>query len=159
MIWKGTHLFIYGPTVGSVCQSKNQAMRSKELSIELWDRIVSRHRSGEGHQNISSALKVLKNTGASIILKWKKFGTTKTLPRAGHPAKLINQGRGPCLGGDQEPDGHSEKATEFLCGDGRTVQKDNHLCSTPPIRPLWLEWPDGRHFSVKGTAHSQIMRR
>jgi hypothetical protein len=30
---------------------------------------------------------------ASIILKWKKFGNTKTLPRAGHPAKLSNQGR------------------------------------------------------------------
>ena len=35
--------------------SKNQAMRSKELSVELRDRIVSRHRSGEGYQNISAA--------------------------------------------------------------------------------------------------------
>jgi hypothetical protein len=26
---------------------------------------------------------------------------------------------------------------ELLCGDGRTFQKDNHPCSTPPIRPLW----------------------
>ena len=26
--------------------------------------------------------------------------------------------------------------TEFLCGDERTFQKDNHLCSTPPIRSL-----------------------
>jgi hypothetical protein len=26
---------------------------------------------------------------------------------------------------------------EFLCGDERTFQKDNHLCSTPLIRPLW----------------------
>ena len=30
---------------------------------------------------------------ASIILKWKKFGTTKTLPRAGRPAKLSNRAR------------------------------------------------------------------
>jgi len=66
-------------------------MRSKELSVELRDRIVSRHRSGEGYQNISAALKVPKNTVASIILKWKKFGTTKTLPRAGRPAKLRNR--------------------------------------------------------------------
>jgi hypothetical protein len=58
-------------------------MRPKELSVELQDRIVSRHRSGEGCQKMSTALKVLKNTVASIILKWKKFGTTKTLPRAG----------------------------------------------------------------------------
>jgi hypothetical protein len=30
---------------------------------------------------------------SSIILKWKKFGTTKTIPRDGCPAKLSNQGR------------------------------------------------------------------
>ena len=27
------------------------------------------------------------------VLKWKKFGTTKTHPRVGHPAKLSNRGR------------------------------------------------------------------
>ena len=42
---------------------------------------------------MSAALKVPKNPVASIILKWKKFGTTKTLFRAGRPAKLINRGR------------------------------------------------------------------
>ena len=68
-------------------------MRSKELSVDVRDRIVSRHRSGEGYQNISAALKAPKNTVASIILKWKKLGTTKTLPRAGRPAKLSNRGR------------------------------------------------------------------
>ena len=66
-------------------------MRSKQLFVKLRDRIVSRHRSGEGYQNISAAYKVPKNTVA--ILKWKKFGTTKALSRAGRPAKLSNQGR------------------------------------------------------------------
>ena len=42
---------------------------------------------------MSAALKVPKNTVASNFLKWKKFGTTKNLPRAGHPAKLSNQRR------------------------------------------------------------------
>uniref|UniRef100_A0AAZ3P7K7 Sleeping Beauty transposase HTH domain-containing protein n=1 Tax=Oncorhynchus tshawytscha TaxID=74940 RepID=A0AAZ3P7K7_ONCTS len=74
-------------------RAKNQAVRSKELSVELRDRIVSRHRSGEWYHNISAALKVPKNTVASIILKWKTFGATKTLPRAGRPAKLSNRGR------------------------------------------------------------------
>ena len=37
-----------------------------------------RHRSGEGYQKNSATLKVSKNTVASIILKWKKFGTIKT---------------------------------------------------------------------------------
>jgi transposase len=68
-------------------------MRSKELSVVLQDRIVLRHRSGEGYENISAALNIPKNTVASIILKWKKFGTTKALPRAGRPAKLSNWGR------------------------------------------------------------------
>ena len=62
-------------------------------SVELQARIVSRHRSGEGYQHFSTALKVPKNTVASIILKCKKFGTTKTLPRTGRPAKLSNRGR------------------------------------------------------------------
>ena len=63
-------------------------------SKNLRDRIVLRHRSGEGYQNISAALKVPKNTVASIILKWKKYGTTKTLPRDGHLAKLRNWQKG-----------------------------------------------------------------
>ena len=67
-------------------------MRSNELSVELRDRIVLRHRSGEGYQNISAALEVPKNILASI-LKWKKFGTTNTLPRAGRLAKLSIRGR------------------------------------------------------------------
>ena len=54
---------------------------------------MSRHRSGEGYQNISAALKVHKNTVASIIFKCKKFGNNKTLPRAGCPPKLSNRGR------------------------------------------------------------------
>ena len=66
-------------------------MRMKELSIDCRDRIVSRNRSGEGYQRISAALKVPENTVASINLKWKKFGTTKTLPR--DSSKLSNRGR------------------------------------------------------------------
>ena len=68
-------------------------MRSKEFSVELRDRIVSRHRSGERYQKMSATLKVPKNTVAAIILK-RKFGTTKALPRAGRLAKLSNRGRG-----------------------------------------------------------------
>ena len=100
-------------------------MRSNELSVECRDRIVLRNRSREGYQNISAALKVPKNTVASIILKWESFVTTKT-------EQSREKGLG--QGGDQEPDGHSDRALEFLCGDGRTFQKDNHLCSTPPFR-------------------------
>ena len=63
------------------------------MSVEFRDRIVSWHRSGEGYQKMSAALKVPMNPVASFILKWKNFGTIKTLPRAGRPAKLSNRGR------------------------------------------------------------------
>jgi hypothetical protein len=53
---------------------------------------------GEGYQNIFVALKVPKNKVASIILKWKKFGSTKTLPRVVRAAKLSNQGRRALVG-------------------------------------------------------------
>ncbi len=65
-------------------------MRSKELPEELRDRIVARHRSGQGYKKNSAALKVPKSTVASIILKWKD---SRTLPRAGRPAKLSYRGR------------------------------------------------------------------
>ncbi len=41
-------------------------MRSKELPEELRDRIVARHRSGQGYKKNSAALKVPKSTVASI---------------------------------------------------------------------------------------------
>ncbi|KAG2456618.1 TCB1 transposase, partial [Polypterus senegalus] len=68
-------------------------MTSKELSVDLRDRIVSRHKSGEGYRKICAALKVPMSTVASIIRKWKKFETTRTLPIAGRPSKLSNWGR------------------------------------------------------------------
>lgn len=69
------------------------SMKTKELSVDLRDRIVWRHKAGEGYRNISAALKVPMSTVASIIRKWKKFGTTRTLPRAGRPSKLSDRGR------------------------------------------------------------------
>ncbi|KAG2467357.1 TCB1 transposase, partial [Polypterus senegalus] len=68
-------------------------MKSKELSVDLRDRIVSRHKSGEGYRKMSAALKVPISTMASIIRKWKKFETTRIPPRVGRPSKLSDRGR------------------------------------------------------------------
>ncbi|KAG2458274.1 TCB1 transposase, partial [Polypterus senegalus] len=68
-------------------------MKPKELSVDLQDRIVLRHKSGEGYRKISAALKVPMSTVASIICKRKKFVTTRALPRAGRPSKLSDRGR------------------------------------------------------------------
>ena len=41
-----------------------------------------------GYKTISGVLKVPKSTVSFIIRKWKEYGTTQTLPRAGRPTKL-----------------------------------------------------------------------
>jgi hypothetical protein len=82
---------------------------------------------------------MVTRTVTSIILKWKKFGTTKTVPRAGCPAKLRNLGRRVFVRDVTKNLMLTDRAPEFLWGEGRTFQKDNdlYLCRTPPIRPLW----------------------
>ncbi len=54
-------------TCNSAFQSTNQDMKSKELSVDLRDRIVSRHRSGEGYR------KTVLKVPMSIIHKWKSL--------------------------------------------------------------------------------------
>ena len=52
------------------------------IEAQIWGRVP----------NLSAALKVPKNTVASIILKWKKFESTNTLPRFGCPDNLSTRG-------------------------------------------------------------------
>ena len=68
-------------------------MKYKELSVDLRDRIVSRHRSGDGYRKIATALKIPMSTVVSIICKWKTFVTTRTLLIAGRQSILSDQGR------------------------------------------------------------------
>ncbi|KAI3366319.1 hypothetical protein L3Q82_000442 [Scortum barcoo] len=107
-----------------------------------WRDYVSRlawERLGVPPEELEEVSGVPMSTVASIIHKWKKFRTTRTLlPRAGRLSKLKRSGeKGLSQGGDQEPDGHSVRAPAYLCRERRTFQKDNHLCSNPPIRPVW----------------------
>ena len=60
----------------------------KELSKDLQDKVVERHRSGDGNENITKALNIPWSMVKTIIKKWKGYGTTKTLPRSGRPSKL-----------------------------------------------------------------------
>ncbi len=118
-------------------------MRSKELPEELRDRIVARHRSGQSYKNISAALKVPKSTVASIILKWKTFGTTRTLPRAGRPAKLSYQGR-------------RAQRSLWLSSRDAFGRWEKVVESQPSLQPstsrgFMAEWPDGSLSSVQDT--------
>ena len=68
-------------------------MSTKELSKDLRDIVVERHRSGDGYKNMSVALNIPWSTVKAIIKKWKVYGTTKTLPRSSRPSKLDDQAR------------------------------------------------------------------
>jgi hypothetical protein len=67
-----------------------------------------------------------KNT-VVIILKRNTFGTTKTLPRADRQAQLNNRGRRALVREVTKNPMVTDRAPEFLCGDGRTFQKANYL--------------------------------
>ncbi len=67
MIWKGTHVLIKGLTADNAYQSKNQALRSKELSVELRNRIKSNHTSGEEFRKKFCFIEGSQNHVASII--------------------------------------------------------------------------------------------
>ncbi|KAL0994838.1 hypothetical protein UPYG_G00127900 [Umbra pygmaea] len=63
-------------------------MKGKELSEEFRDKVVHRHKLGEGYKKISNALGISSSTVRSIIHKWRVYGTTQTLPRSGRPSKI-----------------------------------------------------------------------
>uniref|UniRef100_A0A9J8BMM8 Transposase Tc1-like domain-containing protein n=1 Tax=Cyprinus carpio carpio TaxID=630221 RepID=A0A9J8BMM8_CYPCA len=68
-------------------------MGGKALSKNLQDKVVERHKSGDGYNFFSKALTMLRNAVKSISNKWKVFGTTQTLPGSGHPSKLDERDR------------------------------------------------------------------
>ena len=58
------------PLLGRAFQSKYSTMSTKELSKDLQDKVVERHRSGDGYKNISKALNISWSTVTTIINKW-----------------------------------------------------------------------------------------
>ncbi|KAI3360768.1 hypothetical protein L3Q82_013010 [Scortum barcoo] len=57
------------------------------------DLIVQRYQSGEGYKRISKELNIPWNTVKTVIIKWRKYGTTVTLPRTGRPSKIDDKTR------------------------------------------------------------------
>ena len=71
---------VYLGSHNSHCMSLQKPRNEvKELSVDLCDTIVVRHKSGKGYKTISKAVSVLRSTVASVIVKWN-VGTTGTLP-------------------------------------------------------------------------------
>jgi hypothetical protein len=84
---------------------------------------------------MSAALKVPENTVASIILKWKKFGNTKTLSRAGQTGQSGEKGL--------------NRALEFLWRWENLPEGQPSLHHSTN-QAFMVEGPDGSHSSIKG---------
>ena len=79
------------PRLGSAFHSKDSTMSTKELSKDLRDKVVVRHRSRDGYKNISKALNIPWSTVKTIIKKWKACGTTISLYQAIPPNSMTKQ--------------------------------------------------------------------
>ncbi len=131
----------------SACQSKweswGQRNCLKSSETELWQgtdlaKVTKKN---------SVALKVPKSTVASIILKWKTFGTTRTLPRAGRPAKLSYRGRRALVREVKK----NQKITVAELQRWEKVVESQPSLQPSTSRGFMAEWPDGSLSSVQDT--------
>ncbi|KAF7651086.1 hypothetical protein LDENG_00116390 [Lucifuga dentata] len=68
-------------------------MKTKEHSKQLCEKVIEKHKSGEGYKKISKSVNIPWSSVKSIIKKWKACGTTVNLPRAGRAPKLSDRAR------------------------------------------------------------------
>jgi transposase len=62
--------------------------KTKELSMDVRDKIVDLHKAGMGYKTISKQLGEKVSTIGAIIRKWKKDKITVNHPRSGAPRKI-----------------------------------------------------------------------
>ncbi len=66
--------------------------KTKELSMDVRDKIVDLHKAGMGYKTITKQLGEKVTTVGAIIRKWKKHKITVNLPRTGAPCKISPRG-------------------------------------------------------------------
>ena len=63
--------------------------KNKELSRDMRDRIIERHKEGQGYRKSSKEMNLALSRVGNIIRKYKKYGNgTVNLPRNGRPRKI-----------------------------------------------------------------------
>ena len=63
--------------------------KTKELSRDMRNRIIERHKGGQGYRKISKEMNLALSTVGNIIRKYKKYGDgSANLPRNGRPRKI-----------------------------------------------------------------------
>uniref|UniRef100_A0A803J782 RBR-type E3 ubiquitin transferase n=1 Tax=Xenopus tropicalis TaxID=8364 RepID=A0A803J782_XENTR len=98
-----------------------KAMVHRELPKHQRDLIVKRYHSGEGYKRISKAFDIPWNTVKSVI-KWRKYGTTVTLPRTGHPSKIDEKTRRKLVReATKRPTATLKELQEYLASTGCVV--------------------------------------
>uniref|UniRef100_A0AAY5KP94 Transposase Tc1-like domain-containing protein n=1 Tax=Esox lucius TaxID=8010 RepID=A0AAY5KP94_ESOLU len=100
----------------------SESKGGKALSKDLRDKVVDRHKSGDGYKKISKALSVPRSTVKSIIKKWKIFGTTQTLPGSGRRSKLDERARRRLVReATKRPTATLKQLQEFMTKSGHCV--------------------------------------
>ena len=120
-------------------------MKTKELSKQLRDKVVERHRSGEGYKKISKALNIPWSTVKSIIKKWKVYGTTQNLLRAGRP-KLSSRVRRALVREASKRPMTTLKDVQHSMAEMEETVHVSTIAQVSTNLACMEEWQEGSHF-------------
>ena len=89
-VWRSSHWLISISVLYSIQLHHED---KKKHSKQLYEKVIEKYKSGDGHKNISKSLNLLPNSVKSIIKKWREYGICVNLPEAGCPHKLSGRAR------------------------------------------------------------------
>ncbi|TWW58757.1 hypothetical protein D4764_06G0002870 [Takifugu flavidus] len=98
----------------------------EQLSEFLRGTIVGCHMCNKSIREISTMLNLPRSTVVSVLLRWKREGSTVALPRSGRPHKLAEEGR-QVLQGKAMESGRALPA-EFKTASGAKNEHPSHYC-------------------------------
>uniref|UniRef100_A0AAY5K4A2 Transposase Tc1-like domain-containing protein n=1 Tax=Esox lucius TaxID=8010 RepID=A0AAY5K4A2_ESOLU len=131
-------------------------MVRRELPKHQRDLIVERYQSGEGYKIISKALDMPWNTVTTVIIKLRKYGTTDTSPRTGHPSKIDEKTKRKLIReASKRPTATLKELQEFMASTGcvlhvTTISRILHM------NGLWVGWQDGKPFLTKKNIQARL---
>ena len=97
MIWDGTHILIKGLTADNAYQSKNQELRSKELPVELRNRLMSSHTSVEEFRKKICFIEGSQKHVVSVTLNGRSLKQPGLFLELAFWPNWATDGEGPCL--------------------------------------------------------------
>ncbi len=153
MIWTGTHVLIKGLAAKNAYQSKNQALRSNKLHVELRDRIASNHTSGEEFRKKLCCIEASQNHVVSVTLNGRSLEQPGLFLELASRQNWTIDGDGLWLEWWPRTRWSLLLNSMIICGNRRSLQKDKHHCNTPPICALcWCgqmkSFPPWRHMKT-----------